>query len=128
MRHVIHTVGQDWPITLTTREGSLSGIVFIDAGGYEDIEVPTSAIPRLIDGLQAIYAETTTEEVPERIGEGEWPDDDEHLRSWEWIDRDGDAWSWEDRGNRKSGWNWNPYLLPLISPIFGPWIRGERVE
>lgn len=128
MRHVIQTVGQDWPVTLTTHEGSLSGIVFIDSGGYEDIEVPISAIPRLIDALQAVYAETTTEEVPERIGEGEWPDDDEHLREWEWIDRDGDVWSWEDRGNRKSGWNWNPYLLPLSNPIFGPWTRGERVE
>ena len=128
MKHVIKTDEQDWPVTLTTHEGSLSGIVFIDSGGYEDIEVPISAIPRLIDALQAVYAETTTEEAPERIEEGEWPDDDEHLRAWEWVDRDGDPWRWEDRGNRKSGWNWNPYLLPLISPLFGPWTRGERIK
>lgn len=66
--------------------------------------------------------------VPERIEVGEWPYDDTHLRDYKWIDRDGGLWRWDDRGNRKSGWNWNPYLLPLISPLFGPWTRGERVE
>ena len=128
MKHVIKTDEQDWPVTLTTHEGSLSGIVFIVAGGYVDIEVPISAIPRLIDALQAVYAETTTEEAPERIEAGEWPADDTHLRDYKWIDRDGGLWRWDDRDNRKSGWNWNPYLLPLISPLFGPWTRGERVE
>ena len=66
--------------------------------------------------------------VPERIERGEWPNDDTHLRAWKWIDRDGGRWRWDDRDNRKSGWNWNPYLLPLISPLFGPWTRGERVK
>lgn len=67
-------------------------------------------------------------EVPELIERGEWPADDTHLRDYKWIDRDGGLWRWDDRDNRKSGWNWNPYLLPLISPLFGPWTRGERVK
>ena len=66
--------------------------------------------------------------VPERIEVGEWPDDDTHLRGYKWIDHYGDVWAWEDRDNRKSGWNWNPYLLPPINPVFGPWTRGERVK
>ena len=69
-----------------------------------------------------------TPDVPERIERGEWPADDTHLRDYKWIDRDGGLWRWDDRDNRKSGWNWNPYLLPLISPLFGPWTRGERVK
>lgn len=69
-----------------------------------------------------------TPAVPERIERGEWPADDTHLRDYKWIDRDGGLWRWDDRDNRKSGWNWNPYLLPLISPLFGPWTRGERVK
>ena len=69
-----------------------------------------------------------TPEVPERIERGDWPADDTHLRDYKWIDRDGGLWRWDDRDNRKSGWNWNPYLLPLISPLFGPWTRGNRVE
>ena len=66
--------------------------------------------------------------VPERIERSDWPADDTHLRDYKWIDRDGGLWRWDDRDNRKSGWNWNPYLLPLISPLFGPWTRGERVK
>ena len=69
-----------------------------------------------------------TPEVPERIERGDWPADDTHLRDYKWIDRDGGLWRWDDRDNRKSGWNWNPYLLPLISPLFGPWTRGESVK
>ena len=62
MKHVIQTAGQDFPLTLMTHEGSLSGTLFIYGGGYEYIEVPTAAIPPLVDALQAIYAETTIEE------------------------------------------------------------------
>lgn len=85
------------------------------------------------DGRQIIVSDPPrwpdeTSDAPERIERSDWPADDTHLRDYKWIDRDGGLWRWDDRDNRKSGWNWNPYLLPLISPLFGPWTRGERVK
>ena len=62
MRHVVQIVGEGCPITLTTYKGVLSGVVFIAMGGYEDLELSVEAIPALIQGLQAIYTETISQE------------------------------------------------------------------
>ena len=62
MRHVVQRGGEGRPITLTVHKGVLSGVVFIDAGGYEDLEIDVETIPALIQGLQAIYTETISQE------------------------------------------------------------------
>lgn len=68
--------------------------------------------------------------VPERIEEGEWPDDDTHLREWEWIDGAGDLWRWCESGTDglEAGWEWAPGYLRQPRPTDGPWTRGERVK
>ena len=69
-----------------------------------------------------------TPEVPERIEEGEWPDDDTHLREWEWIGHLDYRWRWYAEETRKSGWAWTPDAVRRHNPIRGPWTRGERVK
>lgn len=66
--------------------------------------------------------------VPERIEEGEWPDDDTHLREWEWIGHLDYRWRWYAEETRKSGWAWTPDAVRRHNPIRGPWTRGERVK
>lgn len=61
--------------------------------------------------------------VPERIEDGEWPDDDTHLREWVWVDADGDPWCWDDE---LKGWRW--LEVAYTKPRRGPWTREERVE
>lgn len=61
--------------------------------------------------------------VPERIEDGEWPDDDTHLREWAWLDCDGRTWQW-----RGDGWTRVGVSLTGDNPVNGPWIRGEHVE
>lgn len=113
---VVADPGDSHPILSTDGEWMNWEDALMDAGRRQII---VSDPPRWPD---------ETPEAPERIERGDWPADDTHLRDYKWIDRDGGLWRWDDRDNRKSGWNWNPYLLPLISPLFGPWTRGESVK
>ena len=69
-----------------------------------------------------------TPAVPERIEEGEWPDDDTHLREWEWIGHLDYRWRWYAEETRKSGWAWTPDAVRRHNPIRGPWTRGERIQ
>lgn len=62
MRHVVQTRDQEYPITLTVYKGVLSGVVFINTGGHEDLGVEVETIPALIRGLQTIYTETISQE------------------------------------------------------------------
>lgn len=64
----------------------------------------------------------TTPAVPDVIEDGEWPEDDEHLRSHKWRDRDGDVW-WHEEG-----WHWarrHATVPSRVRPYDGPW---ERVD
>lgn len=62
MRHVIQVNGQDRPITLTVYKGFLNEVVFIDAGGGEELEIEAEEIPALIKGLRSIYTEAIRQE------------------------------------------------------------------
>lgn len=66
--------------------------------------------------------------VPERIEEGEWPDDDEHLREWKWIDAVGDPWEWIGGDIGESGWSWFQLGSHRRKPLRGPWTRWEPVK
>lgn len=53
MKHVIQTTEQGYPVTLIVYQDA----ILIDDGGYEQVEVDRSAIPALIQALQAIHTE-----------------------------------------------------------------------
>lgn len=103
----------DAPIRGTDGSWLIWDLILEDAGNRQII---VSDPPRWPD---------ETPEVPECIEQGEWPDDDTHLRAWEWIERDDYPWWW----NAQLGlWESEYMTSDMRRQLFGPLTRGERIK